>query len=362
MIDRENLLKNIIVLFAVLSFAAPIFSAPGEVHAENFTHQYTLGNGSTVTIYTPEMILSEMTSRDESGNLVFYPAGGGHYHLIEDVSSPLIVNKGAGEFFPMSEEEVVGALREIDVEGRHLVMDLDIYILPMPRLNYMSSTSIGSRIFLSPGVWEITAATVASVVTHEFGHCYQNRYMPYYDGAVWDVYLGLRGILDDPRYTESAIHMNRPSEIFAEDFRVLFGGELAVNSDMIENPNLAHPSEVEGLELFMAALSGESVAQATPAGGKLISSVGNYPNPFNPVTTIRVEFSSDLAAGEASVRIYSADGSLVKDLWSGTISQGSFERTWDGMNDEGMKVASGLYFYRVTAGSDSRTGKMLLVR
>ena len=357
----ENLLKNRVVIYILLALAAPLFTAPGTLRAEDFSHLYTLNNGTTVTLYTPEGILSEMTQRDASGNLVFYPEGGGYYYLIEDISCPLIVNKGSGEFFPMSEEVVLDALQEIDLDGRSVDMHIDVYILPMPRLYYMCSTSAGCRIFLSPGVWEVSASTVASVVTHEFGHSFQKAYMPDSDEQGWAIYLGMRGILDNPVYTESAIHMNRPSEIFAEDFRILFGGELAVYPGTIENPNLVQPTEVIGLETFMASLAGDAEVPV-PSGGEVIASVGNYPNPFNPVTTIRADFNVPVIGRDVSVRIYAADGSLVKNLWSGTISQQTFEKTWDGMNDHGVRAASGIYFYRVTAGVDSRTGKMLLVR
>jgi hypothetical protein len=360
--DRENLLKNKVLIYFVLALAAPLSAAPGSLRAEDFTHVYALDNGSTVRVYTPEGILSEMTRRDASGDLVFYPEGGGYYYLIEDISSPLIVNKGAGEFFPMSEEAVMRALREIGIDGRTVDMKIDVYILPMPRLHYMSSTSAGCRIFLSPGVWEVSASTTATVVTHEFGHCFQKAYLPDGDVEGWEEYLGMRGILDDPLYSESSIHMNRPSELFAEDFRILFGGELAVYPGSIENPYLAQPSDVEGLEEFMASLAGAPVIAVVSPEDDLIESVGNYPNPFNPVTTIRADFNGPVTGRDISVRIYAADGSLVRDLWAGTISQATFEKTWDGMNDTGTRAASGIYFYRITAGPASRTGKMLLVR
>jgi len=358
----ENLLKNKVLVYIILSLAALFSTAPGSLRAEDFTHLYTLDNGSAVRVFTPEGILSEMTQRDASGNLVFYPEGGGYYYLIEDVTSPLIVNKGAGEFFPMDEETVVQALREIDIDGRVVDMQIDVYILAMPRLYFISSTSTGCRIFLSPGVWEVSSSTTASVVTHEFGHCFQKAYLPDSDVEGWDEYLGMRGILDDPLYSESSIHMNRPSEIFAEDFRVLFGGALAVYPGTLENPDLAHPSNVAGLEEFMASLAGPAVIARAPSGGDVIASVGNYPNPFNPVTTIRADFNGPVTGRDVSVRIYAADGSLVRDLWSGTVSQDTFEKAWDGMNDQGTRAASGIYFYRVTAGPESRTGKMLLVR
>ncbi len=355
-------MKNRVVIYIALAFAAPLFAVPGTLAAEDITQFYTLGNGSTVTVYPPEGILSEMTRRDESGNLVFYPEGGGSYYLIEDTTSPLIVNKGSGEFLPMSEELVMQALREMDIDGRTVDMHTDVYILPMPRLNYMRSTSTNGRIFLSPGVWQISPASVASIVTHEFGHCFQKTYMPYWDTEGWEEYLYIRDILDNPVFSEAAIHMNRPSEVFAEDFRVLFGGTLAACSSPIENPNLVAPAEVAGLRDFMLSLAGSVVLADVPEGGEVIASAGNYPNPFNPVTTIRVAFNGPVMDRKVSVRIYAANGSIVRNLWSGSVSQETFEKTWDGMNDYGMRAASGIYFYRITAGTEFRTGKMLLVR
>jgi len=355
-------LKDKVVIYIVLALAAFLFAVPGTLVAEDISHFYALGNGSTVTVYPPEGIISEMTSRDVSGNLVFYPEGGGSYYLIEDTTSPLIVNKGSGEFLPMSEELVLQALREIDIDGRMVDMHIDVYILPMPRLYYMRSTSINCRIFLSPGVWQISPASVASIVTHEYGHCFQKTFMPDGDTEGWEEYLDIRDILDNTVFSEFAIHMNRPSEIFAEDFRVLFGGKLAACSSTIENPNLVAPSEVAGLKDFMVSLAGTVVLADVPEGGEVIASFGNYPNPFNPVTTIRAVFNGPEMDREVSVRIYAANGSLVRNLWSGSVSQKTFERTWDGMNDYGTRAASGIYFYRITAGTEFRTGKMLLVR
>jgi hypothetical protein len=358
--DRENLLRNKAVIYILLAFAAPLFFVPASLAAEDFTHFYTLNNGSTVTVYTPEGILSEMTARDDAGNLVFYPKDYGSYYLVEDVDHPAIVNKGSGEFVPVREEIVMEALEAIDVAGRLVDMHIEIYILPMPRLHIMRSTAIGCRIFMSPGVWEISAATTASIITHEFGHCYQNKYLPAEDREGWDEYLGIRGITDDMLFNELGARMYRPSEIFAEDFRALFGGELANVSGTIENSELPYPTEVAGLESFVASLAG--AATESTVGPSAIASVGSYPNPFNPSTTIRVEFSAPAGGRDVGVKIYAANGALVRDLGTARMTGDVFEKTWDGKASSGAPAVSGIYFYRVTAGPESHTGKMILVR
>jgi hypothetical protein len=85
----------------------------------------------------------------------------------------------------------------------------------------------------------------------------------------------------------------------------------------------------------------------------------NYPNPFNPATRIRYDLPRS-----ASVRldVFDAAGRLVRNLVDGRIEAGRHETVWDGRNDSGAVVSSGVYFYRVKAGPWTRSRKMLLLR
>lgn len=85
----------------------------------------------------------------------------------------------------------------------------------------------------------------------------------------------------------------------------------------------------------------------------------NYPNPFNPSTTIRLELP---AATTATLRIFSRDGQLVRTLASGDFESGSHQFTWDGTNDSGKQVASGVYLYQFTGGQFTQTRHMLLLK
>ena len=86
---------------------------------------------------------------------------------------------------------------------------------------------------------------------------------------------------------------------------------------------------------------------------------GNYPNPFNPKTTIAFALPTD---GHVRVRIYDASGRLVRTLVDGTFEAGSHEVPWDGKDDRGTDVASGVYFYRMEAGGRALGGKMALMK
>ena len=85
----------------------------------------------------------------------------------------------------------------------------------------------------------------------------------------------------------------------------------------------------------------------------------NYPNPFNPSTTIA--FSLPLA-GLATVEIYNFKGQKVRQLLNTNLPSGSHTAVWDGTNDNNQPVSSGIYFYRINSGKQSRTGKMILAK
>ena len=88
----------------------------------------------------------------------------------------------------------------------------------------------------------------------------------------------------------------------------------------------------------------------------------NYPNPFNPETWIPYELSDP---AEVTVSIYSVDGTLVRRLELGQMPSGVYRGRsraayWDGRNAVGEPVASGIYFYTLTAGDFTSTRKMVI--
>ena len=88
----------------------------------------------------------------------------------------------------------------------------------------------------------------------------------------------------------------------------------------------------------------------------------NYPNPFNPETWVPYHLSKD---AEVNITIYGVAGQVVRMLALGHQPAGMYQNRscaayWDGRNDVGESVASGLYFYTLTAGDFTATRKMLI--
>ncbi len=86
----------------------------------------------------------------------------------------------------------------------------------------------------------------------------------------------------------------------------------------------------------------------------------NYPNPFNPTTNIA--FSVPDGTEPVALRVYSVDGRLVRTLVDGAVPAGPHTVLWDGTNDAGVSVASGVYFARLSSAGETKQTKMALLK
>jgi len=127
-----------------------------------------------------------------------------------------------------------------------------------------------------------------------------------------------------------------------------------------------------GLHVANIVISGNGGAPVTvpvslnvsdvSAVGDLPGSVvlnGNYPNPFNPSTTISFSLPTDQ---DICLRVYTTRGRLVNTLIEGPQLAGRHHALWNGRNSQGRSVASGVYFYRLETGNGNFTGKMVLTK
>ncbi|MCA0444638.1 MAG: fibronectin type III domain-containing protein [Bacteroidetes bacterium] len=120
-----------------------------------------------------------------------------------------------------------------------------------------------------------------------------------------------------------------------------------------------------GLESHLQVLAGkpsdiESAIQGLKS--ELNSSFAllpNYPNPFNPTTLISIEMGRE---DVLELAIYNSIGQKIKTLYSGLATEGKQQFEWNGKDDSGNPVSSGVYFCTMKAGTFTKTNKMLLTR
>ena len=120
-----------------------------------------------------------------------------------------------------------------------------------------------------------------------------------------------------------------------------------------DDGSLAFKQGIENLQALLASLIPEETAL-----------LHNYPNPFNPETWIPYQLAE---SAEVTLTIYDMDGQLVRRLALGYQAAGMYQSRsravyWDGRNQLGESVASGLYFYTLTAGEFTATRRMLILK
>ncbi|MBD3220424.1 type I pullulanase [bacterium] len=114
--------------------------------------------------------------------------------------------------------------------------------------------------------------------------------------------------------------------------------------------------EAEVTDLGLVRLApGEQLPRATRL-------LGNAPNPFNPTTEIRFDLAASDASAPVRLRVYDVRGQLVRTLVDAPRPAGVNTVVWDGRNDAGRPVASGVYVYRLETARQALSGRMLMLK
>ena len=100
----------------------------------------------------------------------------------------------------------------------------------------------------------------------------------------------------------------------------------------------------------------DKTQESFPSKFKLFN---NYPNPFNPVTTIRYQVAKET---NVKIEIFNSIGQKVRTLVNETKSEGYYSIEWDGKGDFNMTLSSGVYFYKMTAGTFVSVQKMAFLK
>lgn len=137
-------------------------------------------------------------------------------------------------------------------------------------------------------------------------------------------------------------------------------GTTACRSDFDRN-GLVEQADLDIVTAHFAQSCSQPVGVADNPSGEPRTALleQNYPNPFSPAT--RIAFHAP-APGAAIVRIHSAAGRLVRTLRKDCSTAGRYELTWDGLDERGRPVASGVYFCRLEMGGSTEARRMVLIR
>jgi hypothetical protein len=269
----------------------------------------------------------------EDGRLWLVLPGGMRWELVTSTDDPAVANPGDGEFHAFEASEVAAALSEVRFPVAQ--MSAEVFLLPYPRRESLVSAAGPGLILLSPGVRPLSREHQHSEFVHELGHIVQYALLPDSDTEDWSRYMALRGLEPD-LYTADGPHADRPHEIWAEDFRALFGGVAATSNGTIENPTLAYPTGVAGLDTFIQGLL--AALPDMPATRLLAASVSHGAMSF-----------SRFGTRASALDVFDASGRRLASL-PPTVGAVAVSWTWDGTDRLGRVVRGEMVFARARDG------------
>ena len=183
-------------------------------------------------------------------------------------------------------------------------------------------------------------------VAENFGEVGDNEADINGDGIVNVIDLILVAVALEAAAAAPAAHAEGLSTLTAEEV-----AQWLIEAKQLQTDNPIYLRGIRVLEQLYKAL--------IPTQTALLA---NYPNPFNPETWIPYQLAK---AADVTVRIYTANGEIVRTIPLGNMPAGNYKSRsraayWDGKNEVGEPVASGLYFYTLTAGDFTATRKLLI--
>jgi hypothetical protein len=233
-------------------------------------------------------------------------------------------------------------------------VDFDIHPTSWPNpININSGGTVPAAI-LGTESFDVTSIDPASLLFEgvtPVGWAFEDVTSPSGGGECNDTEVGPDGFLDLTLkfYTQELVtalgSVNNGDELILTIEGELIGGGALEGDDCVVIKGKSSNQVVNSIPLT-----------STPVKLTLMR---NYPNPFNPVTTIFFNLRED---SYVSLTVYDMLGRVVKTLISGQKVAGDHSAVWDSTNEMGEKMSAGIYLYSITAGSDHKTQKMILLK
>ena len=156
---------------------------------------------------------------------------------------------------------------------------------------------------------------------------------------------------NDPHFIDNNYSLNKTSPCIDSGIsKYIVDGKTIVDLDK---------SEFQGLAPDIGAIESDFTQTHIHSSAFLDYGIEAFPNPFNSTTSIAFELSM---ASEINMSVYSITGQKIKEIVSGYLSSGKHAFTWNGKDDSGKRLSSGVYFARLDDGTHAATRKLLLMK
>jgi Zn-dependent metalloprotease len=185
----------------------------------------------------------------------------------------------------------------------------------------------------------------------------ENFFVEYFNGSGWQIVANFvqgSGYVNNTFY-HAVVTISSSSYTFPTNAQIRFRCDASGNSDDVYIDEIEFRGTASGAELA----KGGNALSATLALPESFELKQNYPNPFNPTTTIVFSLPQE---SEVAIKIYDINGSLVRTLVKDKRPAGEYRIVWNGQNDHGARVSSGVYIYRIEAGSFAQTRRMVMLK
>jgi len=157
----------------------------------------------------------------------------------------------------------------------------------------------------------------------------------------------------------TSVERSPPSGEASGEWKVTFFTEGCPDGQYWIDLNLQDFLGAWGWDSVKVTLQTVDVPETSSASVSGFNLGQNYPNPFNQKTSLSFEIPYEC---RVSLKIYNLSGRLVNTLVDGKMEKGQHTVYWDGTSSEGRPVASGIYFYRLTAADLVSVKKMILLK